>query len=322
MTALGVRFYISIAVRRSIVAQPNFRSLHEKPIPRGGGAVFSIVFLAGFVVIWQLGYVDTRTGVALSVGGLAATVVGFIDDLKEIAARKKLVLQILLAIWILTCNEWRPIVDLPFLIPEVDIAVSCFALVWLLNFYNFMDGIDGMAASGAVFLSVGATLLSLLSGNLNLVPIFLLLAGSVSGFLIFNWSPARIFMGDAGSLFLGYFFGVMATRTSGILDIGPWPWLILFAYFAGDTSTTTFLRMFLVKRWYGAHRSNAYQNLARVGGSHRRVVSGVMLYQLIWLLPLAVIAYMFPAGAPIAALVAYLPVIGVTYRYGPRYSSS
>ena len=84
-------------------------------------------------------------------------------------------------------------------------------------------------------------------------------------------------------------------------DVSLWPWLIIFGYFAGDTTTTTILRMFVANKWYGEHRSHAYQNLARIWGSHLRVVRGVALYQLVWLLPLAVWSVLTPSIAPVAA---------------------
>jgi Fuc2NAc and GlcNAc transferase len=143
-----------------------------------------------------------------------------------------------------------------------------------------------------------------------------------AAFLAFNWPPASLFMGDAGSLFLGFCFGALlaATVTAGTIQL--WTWLVMFGFFAGDTTTTTVVRMFVTDKWYGEHRSHAYQNLARLSGSHLRVVQGVWLYHLMWLLPLVILAARWPATAPVAAVLALGPVVLWTLRYGPRLSSS
>ena len=142
------------------------------------------------------------------------------------------------------------------------------------------------------------------------------------GFLAFNWPPATIFMGDAGSLFLGFSFGALmaATVTGGQMEL--WIWLAMFGYFAGDTTTTTLLRILIVDNWYGEHRSHAYQNMARLCGSHRKVLWGVSFYHVIWLLPLALVATQFSQLAPFAAVLAIAPAALWTVRYGPMLSSS
>jgi Fuc2NAc and GlcNAc transferase len=142
------------------------------------------------------------------------------------------------------------------------------------------------------------------------------------GFLLFNWPPASVFMGDSGSLFLGYCCGVLIAKTVSDGQISLWTWLIIFGYFGGDTTTTTLLRISFIRRWYGAHRSHAYQNLARIWKSHLKVVWGVTLYHLLWLLPLAVWSCVMPSTAPLATSLAFAPVVFWTIRYGPRLSSS
>jgi Fuc2NAc and GlcNAc transferase len=155
-----------------------------------------------------------------------------------------------------------------------------------------------------------------------MVLILALLAACSLAFLVFNWPPASIFMGDSGSLFLGYSFGVLIaiTVTSGIISV--WTWLVVFGYFAGDTTTTTLVRILTIRRWYGDHRSHAYQNLARIWGSHLKVVRGVTLYHILWLLPLAIWSALVPPTAPLAAVLAFAPAVYWALRYGPRLSSS
>jgi Fuc2NAc and GlcNAc transferase len=140
--------------------------------------------------------------------------------------------------------------------------------------------------------------------------------------MLFNWPPASIFMGDAGSVFLGYLFGSLILVTVMVGDVTIWTWLVVLGYFFADTSVTQIMRVILVKKWYLAHRSHAYQNLARITGSHLKVTSGVVLYNLIWILPLTFWSALSPETSLYAVVLAVFPGILVAYRYGPRLSSS
>lgn len=323
LTIGGTWAFQSFAIKRGIVANPNFRSLHQRPMPRGGGVIFAFVFLFAMSGLWLFTTIDASLMLAVVVGGAVAATVGFVDDVTELGTREKLVFQCGLAALPLFCFGGNPLLDLPWTPAFFDLMLSWFALVWLMNSFNFMDGIDGMAASGATFICSAAIVsLFLAGGDRSLILVFGLLAVCSFGFLFFNWPPASIFMGDSGSLFLGYCFGALIVKTVTDGQISLWTWLIIFGYFAVDTTITTVLRIFLVKRWYGAHRSHAYQNLARIWGSHLKVVLGVCFYHVLWLLPLTVWSVVVPSMAPLATLFALVPVVFWTFRYGPRLSSS
>jgi Fuc2NAc and GlcNAc transferase len=328
LTLFGVSRYRVFAVRRGIVARPNFRSLHGSAVPRGGGIVFSTVCLVGVAALWALGLVPPRVGLSLVVGGTAATIVGFIDDVVQIRPSAKLLAQGVLAGFVLLCFDGRPLVDVPPVPTVVELALSWLSLVWLMNAYNFMDGVDGMASSGAVFMAASVIVVMTLgheegsaAPDVGLMLICALVALCNLGFLIFNRPTASVFMGDSGSLFLGLVFSVLVVKTVVEGEIGPWTWLIVFGYFAGDTITTSVVRVFVSPKWYGEHRSHAYQNLARIWGSHLKVVLGVSAYHVLWLLPLALWSTRAPSYAPAAAALAFLPVVGWTLRHGPMRSS-
>jgi Fuc2NAc and GlcNAc transferase len=322
-TVVGTWFFRSYAVHKGIVANPNFRSLHERPMPRGGGIVFSTIFLCSMTALWWAGAIDSALMRTVVLGGSIATLSGFIDDIVQMGPKPKFAIQATLAAWVLYCFGSQPLVDLPWTPAWIDLAVSWLALVWLMNLYNFMDGIDGMAASGAVLICA-TSIIALLLASADATPMLMfgLLAMCSLAFLLFNWPPAGIFMGDSGSLFLGYCFGVLIARTVADGQISLWTWLVIFGYFAGDTTTTTLLRICSMKRWYAEHRSHAYQNLARIWGSHMKVIRCVALYHVLWLLPLAVWSTLEPSTSPLAAALAFAPVVVWTLRYGPRLSSS
>jgi Fuc2NAc and GlcNAc transferase len=322
-TIAGTRVYRSFARRRGIVASLNFRSLHDRPVPRGGGIVFSMVCIAAVIGLSFAGTVDPKLVRALVVGGAIAAVFGFIDDARHVGAAVKFFVQIALAGWVLICFDGTPLVDFPLTPRWLDVGASWLGLVWVMNLYNFVDGIDGLAAIGAISMSAIAILVLLVSGSDRGVWVmFAAIALCSAGFLVFNWPPASIFMGDAGSQFLGFAFGTLMANTVINGDLSVWSWPIIFGYFAGDTTTTTIVRLFVADKWYGEHRSHAYQNLARIWGSHLRVVRGVAMYQLSWILPLAIWSVLMPSAAPVAAVLALAPVVVWTLRYGPLLSSS
>jgi Fuc2NAc and GlcNAc transferase len=129
-------------------------------------------------------------------------------------------------------------------------------------------------------------------------------------------------MRDAGSVFLGYIFGSLILLTVMVGDVTVWTWLVGFGYFFADTTVTQIMRVILVKKWYLAHRSHAYQNLARITGSHLKVTGGVVLYNLIWILPLTFWSALSPEMVHYAVVLAVTPGMVVAYQYGPRLSSS
>ena len=320
---LGTYLYRKVAISRNILANLNFRTLHINPIPAGGGIVFSMVFVVGLFYHWWLNQSSNNLLLVLAVGGGAAALFGFLDDLKDIRAMKKFAVQLLLSGWALFWLDGGPLLFIDWIPSLVSIPVTMLFLVWMMNGYNFMDGIDGMAISGAVFVS-GTMIWVLLwtHPESEFIMVMALLLASSSAFLLFNWPPASIFMGDAGSAFLGYLFGPLILVTVMVGDVTIWTWLVVFGYFFADIVVTQIMRVILVKKWYLAHRSHAYQNLARITGSHIKVTGGVVLYNLIWVLPLTLWSALSPEIALYAVVLAVLPGTVIAYRYGPRLSSS
>ena len=161
------------------------------------------------------------------------------------------------------------------------------ALVWLTNLFNFMDGIDGLAGMEAVSVSGLGAFLLLRNRLLSGAQLSLMLCAASLGFLVWNWPPAKIFMGDVGSGFLGFTLGTLALFSSKTDSTLVWPWLILLAAFLVDATVTLLRRISGRARWYEAHRSHAYQHAARASGSHAKVTLAVAAMNIGWLFPLA-----------------------------------
>ncbi|MDC0195472.1 glycosyltransferase family 4 protein [Candidatus Thioglobus sp.] len=315
--------YKKLAIRFKILANPNFRSLHEDPIPNGGGIVFSFIFIICVLILMLLGEISEVNFMLFFYGAVVATSFGFLDDLMNISPKKKLIVQILLSGWTLYCIDGGLLFGFEQLPELVSILISMILLVWILNAYNFMDGVDGLAISGATFFSgLAAYILYLNNGNSELILLLLLLMSCSMSMMFFNWPPATIFMGDAGSIFLGYIFGVFIFLSIKSNDISIWTWLVILGYFFADTTMTQIMRVFLVKKWYKPHRSHAYQNLARIAKSHSKITISVTLYHIFWLIPLALWSVLKPEIAVIPAIMAITPGLFITYKYGPSLSSS
>lgn len=323
LTVVLVYLYKKIAVYFKIVANPDFRTLHEKPTPRGGGIIFALIFIFTIAAFGNNFDLPQKMFYMLCVGGLFATIHGFIDDIYNIKPQIKLVIQLLLGVWVVYWLISEELLAFHWIPEFILIPLMIFFMIWIINAYNFIDGIDGMATSGAIFISLSvAILLILVDGSVILIHIFALILIVSSGFIIFNWPPASIFMGDSGSIFLGYIFGSLILYSVLTNEISIWSWLTVLGYFLADTTVTQIMRVILVKKWYLGHRSHAYQNLARITNSHFKVVGGINIYNLLWVLPLTILSALAPEYAYIAAILSVLPALIFSFKYGPSLSSS
>ncbi len=306
------------ALNRSLIDIPNQRSSHQLPTPRGGGLAVVVAFLAGIIAFAWFGTVPGDLFIALLGSGSMVAVSGYWDDHGHIPARWRIAVHSAAALWSV---GWLgglspiPLIGFNWLPGWFGYPLAVILLVWLLNLFNFMDGIDGFAAAETLFVALAAGGLLLAVGQPTVAAMLTLFAAAVSGFLLWNWPPAKIFMGDVGSGFLGITFGtfLLATLSSGL---NLWAWLILMALFIVDATVTLLRRMVAGERWYEAHCTHAYQHLARRWQSHRRVTVRLCMVNLLWLLPLAVAALRWPSVALLFALIAYAPLVIMVWRLG------
>ncbi|MCX7901183.1 MAG: glycosyltransferase family 4 protein [Burkholderiaceae bacterium] len=299
---------------------PNERSSHSRPVPRGGGVAIVLAFFAGASVLWYGGAIPDALFAALLGGGGLITIVGFWDDHVSLPAGIRFALHVAAAPFAVALLGPVQLVQVGhehWVLPAwLSWSLSVLALTWLLNLYNFMDGIDGIAAGQAVSVSCAATFVGSLIGTD--VPGLMLLAAAALGFLILNWPPARIFMGDAGSGFLGYTFGTYLLFTAAVDARFVWVWSILLAVFWVDTTVTLVRRAWAGERLYLAHRSHAYQHAARRWGGHLPVTLAVLSINVFILMPLAAQAATRPQYAWVFAAVAIfgLAALAIKLRAG------
>ncbi|MGE1528731.1 MraY family glycosyltransferase [Pseudomonas putida] len=319
MTAMLRRYALS----RSLLDIPNERSSHTLATPRGGGLSFVITFLVALSVLGGWGYVKPSVLVSLlGAGGLVA-LVGFMDDHGHIAARWRLLGHFIAAGWGLFWIGGLPpitIFGVPLSAAWLSIIIGLLYLVWLLNLYNFMDGIDGIASIEAICVCLGGSLLYWLTGHAQEAVLPMLLAATVAGFLVWNFPPARIFMGDAGSGFLGIVLGLLALMAGWINPLLFWGWLILLGVFVVDATFTLARRLLRGDKVYQAHRSHAYQYASRRYAGHRPVSLAVAAINLGWLLPVASAVVLLKLDGALGTMVAYAPlvVLALIYQAGKK----
>ncbi|VFR64460.1 Undecaprenyl-phosphate N-acetylglucosaminyl 1-phosphate transferase [plant metagenome] len=307
------------ALARNVLDVPNARSSHQQPTPRGGGMAFVASYLASVGVLWSIGGVDGRLAAALMGGGASIALIGFLDDHGHIQARWRLLGHFVAAAWILACLGGAPLLvlnDSAVSLGVMGWVLGAFFLVWLLNLYNFMDGIDGLASVEAICVAVGGTMLYLLAGLPEEATASLLLGAAVAGFLVWNFPPARIFMGDGGSGFLGIVLGALCLHAGWDDPSLLWGWIILLGVFVVDATVTLLRRLLRGERVYEAHRTHAYQYASRRWKNHKIVTLSTLVINIFWLLPWAASVALGWLPGWLGVLVAYAPLVAMALSLG------
>lgn len=306
--------YREYASRVSLLDHPNARSSHHIPTPRGGGVAVVVTFLGCAFLLWKCDSLQFEIMVTILVCGGLVALVGFVDDHYPLPVKVRFGVHLIAAALVLVLIPQLP--GLWLFRFYLDLGglggvLIVFVLVWLLNLYNFMDGIDGIAGQETIVVALAAAaIIWLHDGDLGYISLLFFLAGATLGFLVWNWPPAKIFMGDACSGFLGFCLGILALITSVSGAINLWSWLILLALFVIDATVTLLRRLQRGDKFYEAHRSHAYQIMARRWQSHKKVTLFVLYLNIVWCVPLAVLASYYPGWGAIITIVAFsLPTL-------------
>ncbi|MDD2384928.1 MAG: glycosyltransferase family 4 protein [Sulfurospirillaceae bacterium] len=304
--SLGLTYLIrTIALKKSLLDIPNERSSHSVPTPHGGGIAIAVCWFFGLIYLFTCKDLDVRLFYALMLG-IILSLVSYMDDLYELSPKLRLFVQASISALGLFLLGGLTRIDFGFFVLENQIVTNTlafFGIIWFINLYNFLDGIDGYAGSEAVFLGSAGWLL--FGGDY-----FLVLIVSVWGFLVWNWHKAKIFMGDVGSTLLGYTVAIFAIYhqnhgTSLLI------WLILFGLFWFDATLTLYRRYKNGEKLSQAHRKHAYQRLTQSGWIHSKVVVASLLFNVV-LAILGYIAFHFQALLLICFILAIALLYSVT----------
>lgn len=312
-------FLRTYALKKNIIDVPNERSSHTHPTPRGGGVSFVITYLLVIVVFALIDIISLELAVPIFIAGLIVAVIGFLDDHKHVSAGIRLLCHFFCSALVVYASGSLPIIS--FLGYLVDFSyigwmIAAISVVWILNLFNFMDGIDGIAGVEAVTSSlVMGGIIYFIFKDPNVSILHLALSASVLGFLIWNFPPAKIFMGDAGSGFLGLMLATLLLLSSQVSVLLLWCWLVMLGVFIVDATFTLLRRVKRGEKLHEAHCSHAYQFASREFGSHLPITLAVLFINLFWLAPITIFIALGKVDGLIGLIIAYLPLIVLALKY-------
>jgi Fuc2NAc and GlcNAc transferase len=317
LTLILTQYYIQFASKRNILDFPSDRGSHAEPKPRGGGVVFVLVMTISFASIHFHDQLHSKLSDVILwpmlMGGLVIAYVGFLDDCKGLSQIARLLVHLTTFAVVFSFYP-LPLSANPYLYWPLFI-LAVIASGWMLNLYNFMDGIDGIAASEGVFVFLSAALLIYISSDdTKIITVLLCAAAALLGFLWLNWPPSKLFMGDVGSGFIGYLMALLIGITWKYGLMQPPVWAILLGFFIFDATATLFKRVIKGEQFYKAHKEHLYQRLARRWNSHKTITLFVILIDTVWLLPMAWLAIKYPEISFVILILAYFP-IAIIYYY-------
>ncbi len=300
-TWIGCHILVRILTKRRILDHPNPRSNHHAPTPRGAGIAIMISWLIG-VIMLHIPAITSGVPTAFSwlfLALVAVIITSWIDDLRTLSAAPRLLIHILAALIALPSLPGLLFADMPV---WFNVTVTCILWVWFTNVYNFMDGIDGISGIQGLAICSGLLIIAwLIPAITPLGPLVLLLGAALTGFLIHNWPPARIFLGDVGSIPIGFIFGWALLWLA--VEGKPIAALILPLYYFADSGLTLLRRLSAGKRIWDAHSEHAYQHASRQGMSHGQICQRVALANVI------LVAFAVTSLAPERALVSLIGAI-------------
>lgn len=298
---------------RRLLDTPNHRSSHQVPTPRGGGIALVCGVMASSLLAWHLGLIAPETIYRLLLLSVLMALLGICDDLLNLRVGIRLLAQILLAgcgvLFIGVNDEWPTVIQL------LAVAFLILLTAWITNLYNFMDGINGLAALEAISVCAGMGIIYwILSTNSSELYLLSIIAASSCGFLFWNFPKAKLFMGDSGSLFLGFIFGLLIVHSARTDILLTSAWLIMLAAFIADASYTLAYRFLTKQPIHQAHRTHAYQKAAKRFTSHTATTLLITSINLCWLFPIAIGVITIKLNPVAALILAYAPLLLLVHK--------
>jgi Fuc2NAc and GlcNAc transferase len=299
LAALATGWARRMALAHAVLDLPNERSSHSVATPRGGGIAIVFVVTAAAVALGAAGLLPLPLCYAV-LGGLVVAAAGFADDRRPLRPAVRLAAHFAAALWAVYWLGGLPALQIgahAVQLQGVGYCIAVLTVVWTLNLFNFMDGIDGIAATEAIFIAAAGAIIGIGGSASPAGTLGIVLAAACAGFLLWNWPPAKIFLGDVGSGYIGYVLSVLALSSGHQNPVNAWVWLLLGGAFFADATVTLTRRTLRHERVHVAHRTHAYQHLALRWRSHFAVTASLALVNLLVLLPCALLARRFPAYA-------------------------
>ena len=302
------------------IDKPEDRSIHKYPIPSAGGLSIIITFILYLLVLLAIYPANNISHIILLVSVMPVLIIGSIDDLKKIGVYKRLLVHTFSAIVIvyyfqIADNSFS--VDFNSQSSYIIFFASVVLSMWLMNLYNFMDGIDGYAATESIFVALSASLIAYLNNPSSHIYMYLLGFGAANiGFLIRNWHPAKIFMGDTGSISTGCIFAFFIFYSGSESVISIYTWLILLSIFVSDATYTLFVRIVTKKNITKPHLTHAFHIITSSKKSQIFTVKALIFVNILWVSPMAMLSTIYSNYHIMIAFVVYFPILLYLIKIG------
>jgi UDP-N-acetylmuramyl pentapeptide phosphotransferase/UDP-N-acetylglucosamine-1-phosphate transferase len=318
------KLYCYLADDTPLMDKPNQRSSHLAPTVRGGGLVFIglLLIMVPFIAYEQA--LPLVEGAILFTGIFSIAAVSFIDDFYHLSIKPRLFAQSAAAI-VFSLYFFPEQLDLGLFVLHGQVVITLFIVItilWGINHFNFMDGIDGLCASQAIFLLLTYAVLFNSNEAIFYEYLCLFLTFNLMGFLFFNFPPAKLFMGDVGSATLGFITLTLAVVGQSRYSIPFWYWFILNSLFLFDSTVTLIRRILNHEHWASPHRKHAYQRLKLMGVNNRLILLGQLCINcLMFLMVLCASRWHIPAFILLIVSLLLLSFVYLTIeKYYPMHS--
>ena len=317
LSALFIRIYILLARKLKFFSTPHQGGVRQDIIPTSGGISFGLIYIVMILILNVFYELPQAYLLSIIIGSSLMLITGFIDDIYSLSSIIRLIIQLIFVILVFflfgTQNSFQNNIHYFLVFPTIIIGS-----IWIINTFNFIDGADGLVSTNSAIFSFVGGIYLLLTNDLVLASSLFILSAVNIGFLFFNWSPAKIFMGDSGSLLLGSLFVIFTIGSYAQDSNIYWTWLTLLSIFYVETTVTLFVRIWRKENVFSVHHSlHAYQQIIINSGIHSRPALISILINLLWTVPMSFLSFIYPEFGALIVLVTCLPLSLAFYFFGP-----
>tara|TARA_B100000686_G_C16793326_1_gene980339 strand:+ start:2519 stop:3559 length:1041 start_codon:yes stop_codon:yes gene_type:complete len=317
LSIVFINIYILLAKKFGFFSVPHKGGVRKDIIPTSGGISFSCLYLLMVITLNIYFQIPKDYFYSILFGSGLMAITGFIDDIYSLSSSIRLCIQLMFVTMICFFfgieNFLYNNIDYFIIFPVIIISS-----IWLINTFNFIDGADGLVSTNSCIFSFVGGIYLLMAQQEALASLLFILSAVNMGFLFFNWSPAKIFMGDSGSLFLGSLFVIfcIGSYTGGYVTY--WTWIILLSVFYVETTVTLLVRIKRKENVFSVHHSHhAYQQIIITSGKHNRPALASIFINLFWTVPMSFISFIYPEIGFVIAVITCLPLSLIFYFFGP-----
>jgi Fuc2NAc and GlcNAc transferase len=307
-------------LKKNIIDIPNQRSLHTTPKVRGGGIAILLCYELFVLLFFLFGYITDVLFISQIAGGVILGTVGWIDDRNHVPVITRIFFHLLSAIILLflfDCYTVINILGINYYVYGFGAVIFVFLTIWMINLYNFMDGIDGIAVSQLIMPSIFIIVILGLNHNYEVSLLSLIMIASSLFFYKYNWPPSKMFMGDVLSGFIGYYFASLTLYINNVLQLSIFIIPVLMSVFIYDATVTLFKRIIKKEKIWEAHNDHYYQEFAKVYG-HKKVTIAVIIIDFILFIP-AYVIFKFPKFDLYIALFTYIFLSAIIFLFKRKY---